>query len=105
MAVSTVSDKTLEEIAAAADGPKWFQLYWPVNRKLAASLLARAEACRLRALIVTLDAFLPGWKPRDLVSGWQPFLQHRDRQLHVGPGIPSAAGKPPGGPGRPSGSS
>jgi lactate 2-monooxygenase len=75
MAVSTVSDRTLEEIAAAADGPKWFQLYWPVNRELAASLVTRAEDAGYRALIVTLDAFLPGWKPRDLTTAWQPFLQ------------------------------
>lgn len=75
MAVSTVSDRTLEEIAAAADGPKWFQLYWPVDRELAASLLARAERAGYQAVIVTLDAFLPGWKPRDLSGAWQPFLQ------------------------------
>jgi lactate 2-monooxygenase len=75
MAVSTVSDHPLEDVAAAADGPKWFQLYWPVNRELAASLLARAESAGYRALIVTLDAFLPGWKPRDLASAWQPFLK------------------------------
>jgi lactate 2-monooxygenase len=75
MTVSTVSDHPLEAVAAAADGPKWFQLYWPVNRELAASLLARAEDAGYRALIVTLDAFLPGWKPRDLTRAWQPFLQ------------------------------
>jgi lactate 2-monooxygenase len=75
LAVSTVSDIPLEEVAAAADGPKWFQLYWPMDRELAASLLARAEAAGYRALIVTLDTFLPGWKPRDLTNAWQPFLQ------------------------------
>jgi lactate 2-monooxygenase len=75
MAVSTVSDRSLEDVAAAADGPKWFQLYWPVNRELAASLLARAEDAGYGALIVTLDAFLPGWKPRDLTRAWQPFLK------------------------------
>jgi isopentenyl diphosphate isomerase/L-lactate dehydrogenase-like FMN-dependent dehydrogenase len=75
MAVSTVSSVTLEEIAAAAPGPKWFQLYWPVNRELAASFLDRAEAAGYRAIVVTLDTFLPGWKPRDLTGAWQPFLQ------------------------------
>jgi isopentenyl diphosphate isomerase/L-lactate dehydrogenase-like FMN-dependent dehydrogenase len=75
MVVSTVSDRPLEAVAAAADGPKWFQLYWPVNRELTASLLARAEDAGYRALVVTVDAFLPGWKPRDLTSAWQPFLK------------------------------
>jgi len=75
MTVSTVSSQSMEEIAAAADGPKWFQLYWPTDRELAASLLVRAERAGYRAVVVTLDTFLPGWKPRDLQGGWQPFLQ------------------------------
>ncbi len=75
MAVSTITSSPLEEVAAAAPGPKWFQLYWPNDRELAASLLARAERAGYEALIVTLDTFLPGWKPRDLQGAWQPFLQ------------------------------
>ncbi|MFZ1995191.1 MAG: alpha-hydroxy-acid oxidizing protein, partial [Solirubrobacteraceae bacterium] len=75
MAVSTMSTTTMEEIAHAGDGPKWFQLYWPSDRDLAASFLARAEGAGYRAIIVTLDTFLPGWKPRDLQRAWQPFLQ------------------------------
>jgi lactate 2-monooxygenase len=74
MAVSTVSGGTLEEIAAASEGPKWFQLYWPRDRELAASLVKRAELAGYRAIMVTLDTFLPGWKPRDLQGAWQPFL-------------------------------
>jgi lactate 2-monooxygenase len=75
MAVSTVTTSPLEEVAAAAPGPKWFQLYWPNDRELAASLLARAEHAGYEALIVTLDASLPGWKPRDLQGAWHPVLQ------------------------------
>jgi lactate 2-monooxygenase len=75
MTVSTVSTMPMEEIAACAAGPKWFQLYWPTDRDLAASFLARAEAAGYRAVIVTLDTFLPGWKPRDLQRAWQPYLQ------------------------------
>jgi lactate 2-monooxygenase len=75
MAVSTMSVSTMEEIASAGDGPKWFQLYWPTDRDLAASFLGRAEASGYGAIIVTLDTFLPGWKPRDLQRGWQPFLR------------------------------
>ena len=75
MTVSTVSGSPLEEIAEAAEGPKWFQLYWPVDRELAASFLSRAERAGYRAIVVTLDTFLPGWKPRDLTGAWQPFLE------------------------------
>jgi isopentenyl diphosphate isomerase/L-lactate dehydrogenase-like FMN-dependent dehydrogenase len=75
MAVSTVSGSPIEEIAAAGDGPKWFQLYWPTNRDLAASLLSRAEQAGYMAILVTVDTFLPGWKTRDLQTAWQPFLE------------------------------
>jgi lactate 2-monooxygenase len=75
MAVSAVSATSLEEVAAAGGGPKWFQLYWPSDRELAASLLGRADAAGYRAIIVTLDTVMPGWKPRDLQHGWQPALQ------------------------------
>jgi isopentenyl diphosphate isomerase/L-lactate dehydrogenase-like FMN-dependent dehydrogenase len=75
MAASTVSSFPLEEISAAGGGPKWFQLYWPTDRELAASLLGRAERAGYSAVIVTLDTFLPGWKPRDLQRAWQPFLE------------------------------
>jgi isopentenyl diphosphate isomerase/L-lactate dehydrogenase-like FMN-dependent dehydrogenase len=75
MIVSTTAGSTLEEIAAAADGPKWFQLYWPVNRELASSFITRAEEAGYRAIVLTVDTFLPGWKTRDLTQGWQPFLE------------------------------
>jgi lactate 2-monooxygenase len=75
MTLSTVSSYTLEDVAAAGDGPKWFQLYWPRHRELAASLIERAERAGYRAIVVTLDTFLPGWKPRDLQGAWQPFLE------------------------------
>jgi lactate 2-monooxygenase len=75
MAVSTVSSFAMEEIAAAGAGPKWFQLYWPTDRALAASFVDRAEAAGYGAVIVTVDLALPGWKPRDLAHAYQPVLQ------------------------------
>ncbi len=74
MTVSTVSAHTLEQIAEEADGPKWFQLYWPTNREFAESLVSRAEQAGYRAVIVTVDTFLPGWKTRELQVAWQPPL-------------------------------
>jgi isopentenyl diphosphate isomerase/L-lactate dehydrogenase-like FMN-dependent dehydrogenase len=74
MTLSTVSSFPMEEVAQAAGGPKWFQLYWPTSRELAASLVGRAEAAGYCAVVVTVDTFLPGWKPRDLQRAWQPFL-------------------------------
>jgi isopentenyl diphosphate isomerase/L-lactate dehydrogenase-like FMN-dependent dehydrogenase len=72
---STNSHFTLEEIAkASGDAPRWFQLYWPNDRALAASLVGRAEAAGYGAIVLTVDTFVPGWKPRDLQQAWLPFL-------------------------------
>jgi L-lactate dehydrogenase (cytochrome) len=72
---STNSHFTLEEIAAAGgDAPRWFQLYWPNDRDLAASLVGRAETAGYSAIVLTVDTFVPGWKPRDLQQAWLPFL-------------------------------
>jgi lactate 2-monooxygenase len=76
MIVSTASHFSLEEIAAAGgDGsPRWFQLYWATDRELVASFVARAERAGYGAIVVTVDTFVPGWKPRDLQQAWLPFL-------------------------------
>jgi L-lactate dehydrogenase (cytochrome) len=75
MIASTNSHFTLEEIAAAGgDAPRWFQLYWPNDRNLAGSFVKRAEAVGYTAIVLTVDTFIPGWKPRDLQQAWLPFL-------------------------------
>jgi lactate 2-monooxygenase len=71
--LSTVSSLALEDVAEAA-GPRWFQLYWPRSRELAASLVGRAERAGYSAIVLTVDTVLPGWKPRDLQAAWLPFL-------------------------------
>ncbi len=64
---STASHSTLEEIAeASGEGPRWFQLYWPNDDEIAASLVRRAEAAGYGAIVLTVDTFIFGWKPRDL---------------------------------------
>jgi L-lactate dehydrogenase (cytochrome) len=75
MIASTASAFTLEEIAeAGGEAPRWFQLYWPNDRALAASFVGRAEAAGYGAIVLTVDTFIPGWKPRDLQQAWLPFL-------------------------------
>jgi lactate 2-monooxygenase len=76
MVVSTSSHYTLEEIAEAnGEGPRWFQLYWPNREDLAESFVRRAEDAGYGAIVVTVDTFIPGWKPRDLQQAWLPFLE------------------------------
>jgi lactate 2-monooxygenase len=75
MTVSTVSSFPLEQIAGAGAAPKWFQLYWPRDPELMESFVGRAEEAGYEAIVLTVDTFLPGWKPRDLQGAWQPFLE------------------------------
>ncbi len=73
---STASHSTLEEIAeAGGEGPRWFQLYWPNDDEIAASLVRRAEAAGYGAIVLTVDTFIFGWKPRDLQRAWLPFIE------------------------------
>ena len=73
---STASATPLEQIAeASGDAARWFQLYWPNDDELAASLVRRAEAAGYTALVLTVDNYLPGWKPRDLEQAYLPFLE------------------------------
>lgn len=73
---STLMSDPLEDVAAAAgDAGRWFQLYTPKNRELAASLVSRAEKAGYEAIVITLDTWVPGWRPRDLASGNFPQLR------------------------------
>jgi lactate 2-monooxygenase len=72
---STAAAHSIEQVAEASGaGPRWYQLYWPAEREVAASLVARAEAAGFGALMVTLDTFMMGWRPTDLDAAYLPFL-------------------------------
>ena len=74
--VSTASATSLEQIAEAnGDSPRWYQLYWPRDDRLTESIVGRAEEAGYEALVVTVDNYLPGWKPRDLQEAYLPFLE------------------------------
>jgi isopentenyl diphosphate isomerase/L-lactate dehydrogenase-like FMN-dependent dehydrogenase len=76
MIASTAASHTIEQIAqAGGDQPFWYQLYWPRDRELARSFIARAEQADYRAIVVTLDTWLLGWRPADLSDGFLPFLR------------------------------
>lgn len=76
MTVSTLTADPLEDVAAEfGDTPGLFQLYTPKDRDLAASFVARAEAAGYQAIVVTLDTWVPGWRPRDLSTSNFPQLR------------------------------
>jgi isopentenyl diphosphate isomerase/L-lactate dehydrogenase-like FMN-dependent dehydrogenase len=69
---------SMEECAAVmGDSPRWFQLYWSTDDPLVDSFLARAEAVKAEAVVVTLDTTMLGWRPRDLNLGYLPFAHGR----------------------------
>jgi isopentenyl diphosphate isomerase/L-lactate dehydrogenase-like FMN-dependent dehydrogenase len=74
--VSTAATRALEDVAAAApDGSRWFQLYWPKDMEIAESFVRRAEIAGYEAIVVTLDTWSLGWRPRDLALAHLPFLR------------------------------
>ena len=74
--LSTLMQDPLEEVAThAGPTPSFFQLYTPRDRDLAASLVQRAAGAGYAGIVVTLDTWIPGWRPRDLASGSFPQLR------------------------------
>lgn len=73
--LSTVSSVSLEEVARLmGDTPRWFQLYPGRHREVMVSLVRRAEAAGYRAIVVTLDTAMLGWRETDLANSYLPFL-------------------------------
>jgi lactate 2-monooxygenase len=67
MVASTLSVDPMEDVAAQFGAtPGFFQLYTPNDRALAESFVHRAQAAGYSALVVTLDTWTLGWRPRDL---------------------------------------
>ena len=86
MIASTESTRTLEEIAQAAIGPLWFQLYFSTRaRPRAERLVRRAEAAGYRAIVLTVDSPRWGQKERHARSeatfAWPPSGNFADEPL------------------------
>jgi len=72
--LATGSTYSIEDVAAAASGPKIFQLYVYKNRDLTWDLMERARAAGYDALCITVDVPKMGKRERDLRSGFpSPF--------------------------------
>ncbi len=71
MTVSTTATVALAEVAAASDGPKWFQLYRVHDPAYTDDLVRRAADAGYRALVMTVDLPLLGRRLRDVVNDFQ----------------------------------
>lgn len=73
---SSQASRPMEACAAAMnESPRWFQLYWSKSNALVESFVKRAEKCGCKAIVVTLDTTLLGWRTRDLDLAYLPFLE------------------------------
>jgi 4-hydroxymandelate oxidase len=70
-AVSTLASTSLEEMAAVAHAPLWFQLYIQHDRDYTLELVRRAEAAGYAALVVTVDAPIAGIRNREQRAGFR----------------------------------
>ena len=76
MIASTLSNDPMEVVAKELKNtPGFFQLYTPKNVEVAESLVRRAEAAGFKAIVVTLDTWVTGWRPRDLNDANFPQLR------------------------------
>jgi len=84
--VSTLSAHRLEDIAAAAPGPKWFQLYCYKERDVTRRFVERAEAAGFRAICLTVDLPRVGNRERDLRNRFflPPAVRPRNFEEFVG---------------------
>ena len=66
MVVSTIATQSIEDVARAATGALWFQLYVQPDRSIARDLVKRAEAAGYLALCLTVDTPQLGRRERDV---------------------------------------
>ena len=67
--LSTMSTRSIEEVAAASGGQKWFQVYTWKDRGLVTELVERAAAAGYDALWLTVDTAVLGRRERDVRRG------------------------------------
>lgn len=72
MVLSTLATSTAAEVAAAAPGAaRWYQLYVTRDRAVSDSLIDAAVATGFRAIVLTVDAPVPGRRERDVRAGFR----------------------------------
>jgi 4-hydroxymandelate oxidase len=71
MVTSTLATAPLEDVAAAATGPLWFQLYVYRDREVTRRLVERARDAGYRALVLTVDTPILGNREREIRSGFR----------------------------------
>ncbi len=86
--MATNANVTIEAVAAERRrAPQWFQLYYWPNRAEVEALIDRLAAAGFGALMLTVDAPVPGWSPRAARQQHEPSPEIRNINM---PGSPMA---------------
>lgn len=68
--LSTLSTRSIEEVAAKSPGPKWFQVYVWRDKKMLQDMLQRAADHHYEAIMLTVDTAVLGKRERDVRRGF-----------------------------------
>ena len=68
--LSTLSTRSIEEVAEVSGARNWFQVYAWRDRELVKEMLERAEASGYEAIMITVDTAVLGRRERDLRRGF-----------------------------------
>lgn len=81
---STVSSYSIEGVAeASADNPKWFQLYWSNYKPISYSMVERAENAGYKAIVLTIDTPMFGWRETDMKNKFSPLKEGYGKANYV----------------------
>lgn len=98
--ISTAASTSVAELAAAANGNAWFQLYVSSDEAITEHLISSAEAAGIEVLVVTVDVPWPAKRDRDTRNGlsvpMRPSLRlAMDLARHPAWSLATARGGPP----------
>lgn len=68
--LSTLGTTTVEDVAKATPGPKWYQIYVWKDHGMVREILARAKAAGFTGAILTVDLPVAGHRERDTRNGF-----------------------------------
>jgi lactate oxidase len=74
MITSTQANESMEDIAAANPGPKWFQMYFPNDRGYAREMIQRAKDAGYTAILPTVDNLVGFPRETNIRNGFRTPL-------------------------------
>ena len=67
--VSTIGTRSIEELGAFTNAPKFFQIYVHHDPAMTVDLISRCKEAKFDALALTVDAIVAGNRERDYITG------------------------------------